>query len=96
MQSQRYVHLQTAQQRAEAFMDSTERLYLTGRKAWLEVLNAAREVTASQTAASDALLQIWSNTQLLRLIESGPLAFAAALAQPDVLTLPQEARHAAQ
>lgn len=76
LQSQRYLQLEAAHARAETFLDSTERLYLTGRKAWLEVLNAAREVTASQTAASDALIQIWNNTQVLRLITHGPLRFA--------------------
>lgn len=79
LQRERSVQFQAARERTRAFLDSTERLYLTGRKAWLEVLNAAREVSATEVAATDALLQFWSNATLLNLLRDGAGAW---LTQP--------------
>lgn len=68
----RYGTLMDGLKQTREFQASTERLYLTGRKAWLDVLNAAREVSSTESAVHDALIQAWSNKQLLVLLKSGP------------------------
>ena len=57
-----------AQQAASDLQASYQRKFVAGRRSWLDVLNAAREVTDAQVSASDAqVLTAASATRILAL-----------------------------
>ena len=57
-----------AQQAASDLQASYQRQFVAGRRSWLDVLNAAREVTDAQVSASDArVLTAASATRILAL-----------------------------
>ena len=51
---------------------SYERLFIAGKRGWLDVLNAARELTQAQTALADLQAQSQASSTRLR-IYSGVL-----------------------
>lgn len=77
--------LQTAQQAravsAEVF-ESYTRQYTTGRKTWIDVLNAVREVTQADFQRADAQAQLAAAALRLRL-RSGALDVSLPLTSPD-------------
>lgn len=77
--------LQTAQQAravsAEVF-ESYTRQYTTGRKTWIDVLNAVREVTQADFQRADAQAQVVAAALRLRL-RSGALDVSLPLPSPD-------------
>ncbi|MDD5298368.1 MAG: TolC family protein [Rhodocyclaceae bacterium] len=55
---------------AEVF-DSYARQYTTGRKSWIDVMNAVREQTQSDMAEADALAQVAAAALRLRIVTGG-------------------------
>ena len=67
---------------------SYERLFVAGKRGWLEVLNAARELTQAQTALADVQAQYQASVTRMRL-HAGELLGADATAQLTPQPTPQ-------
>jgi adhesin transport system outer membrane protein len=77
-----FQQLETAKQRqtlqqasfdsAFAVMQASERLYLSGRKSWQELMNSAREAYQAEALVVDTKVNIWQITQRI-LVASRPL-----------------------
>ncbi|MDP2240496.1 MAG: TolC family protein [Burkholderiales bacterium] len=61
--------------------ESYARQYTTGRKTWIDVLNAVREATQSELAADDARAQMLASSLRLRAL-TGTLTIASGAVQP--------------
>lgn len=64
---------------------SYERLFIAGKRGWLEVINAARELTQAQTALADVQALHLASATRLRL-HAGELLGATAPPQPTITT----------
>lgn len=71
-------HLEQARTLAQEVSESYSRQFVTGRKSWLDVLNAAREATQAELAVVDVGIQIRANALRLRALAGDP----ALIGQP--------------
>ena len=70
-QKQRSVGLEASLNSAEAMVRSWDRQFLAGRKSWVEVMNAARELAQSQTALVDVRVAYVVSTWRLAVYSQG-------------------------
>lgn len=66
IQKQNLAHTRKA---SESILDSYDRLYVAGKRSWLDVLNAARELTQIETALVDAEATLAVTSYRLRLFQ---------------------------
>jgi outer membrane protein, adhesin transport system len=80
---ERYGEASSASLAAGRVLDSYTRLFVAGKRSWLDVLNAARELIQSEVAESDILATYWGSRYRLRLD-----AMDSALVDADPSTMP--------
>lgn len=63
----RAVQADKVQRSSAVLLASYERLFVAGRRSWLELLNAVRELSAAEQAQNDLLAQLHASRYRLRL-----------------------------
>lgn len=94
-QLQRSAGLQASLASTQAMVKSWDRQFLAGRKTWVEVMNAARELAQSQTALADVSVSYVVSTWRLAVYSEGlealladPAAFSSAAVLPAPRAMP--------
>ena len=90
-QAQRRVSLQAGLASTQAMVDSWDRQFLAGRKTWVEVMNAARELAQAQTALADVEVGYVVATWRLAVLAEGVPAIITGLGAPVQATPPTNA-----
>ena len=83
-QQQRLPSLVASLRHVQAMVDSWDRQFLAGRKTWVEVMNAARELSQAQTALAEVEVALTVASWRLAVLTEGVPAIVAA-AQPSLV-----------
>lgn len=81
-QAQRRVSLRAGLSSTQAMVDSWDRQFLAGRKTWVEVMNAARELAQAQTALAEVEVGYVVATWRLAVLAEGVPAIISGLGAP--------------
>ena len=81
-QSQRRISLRAGLASTQAMVDSWDRQFLAGRKTWVEVMNAARELAQAQTALAEVEVGYVVATWRLAVLAEGVPAIVSGLGAP--------------
>jgi adhesin transport system outer membrane protein len=81
-QAQRRVSLRSGLSSTQAMVDSWDRQFLAGRKTWVEVMNAARELAQAQTALAEVEVGYVVATWRLAVLAEGVPAIISGLGAP--------------
>jgi adhesin transport system outer membrane protein len=81
-QAQRSVSLRSGLSSTQAMVDSWDRQFLAGRKTWVEVMNAARELAQAQTALAEVEVGYVVATWRLAVLAEGVPAIISGLGAP--------------
>jgi adhesin transport system outer membrane protein len=81
-QAQRRVSLRSGLSSTQAMVDSWDRQFLAGRKTWVEVMNAARELAQAQTVLAEVEVGYVVATWRLAVLAEGVPAIISGLGAP--------------
>jgi adhesin transport system outer membrane protein len=81
-QAQRRLSLRSGLSSTQAMVDSWDRQFLAGRKTWVEVMNAARELAQAQTALAEVEVGYVVATWRLAVLAEGVPAIISGLGAP--------------
>lgn len=81
-QAQRRLSLKAGLTSTQAMVDSWDRQFLAGRKTWVEVMNATRELSQAQTALADVEVGYVVATWRLAVLAEGVPAIVSGLGAP--------------
>jgi adhesin transport system outer membrane protein len=81
-QSQRRISLRAGLASTQAMVDSWDRQFLAGRKTWVEVMTAARELAQAQTALAEVEVGYVVATWRLAVLTEGVPAIVSGLGAP--------------